>query len=255
MNIIKTPSIALRDYELSEQDKIVLFYTKKAGLIKVVVKGARKIKSRFAAAVQFPSYIDIFVYRKNSLKIGTLTDCRRRFLFPKIKRDIFRFAYASHLAEVLLSSIKEDEANEDLFYLLLKAFFLLEEKKEDFGMLASSFKLKLLYILGYAPELKRCIECGKKRDSFKSFYFNPKKGGIMCQSCQKKDMQVIGVPKLTVLAMDYLMKNRIGQSLKLHKLPIEKQINYLLDTYFLYHVNSEQKNKSQSLIQQLKKLR
>lgn len=250
-NLLKTPGIALKDYELSEQDKIVVFYTRDQGMLRVVAKGARKIKSRFAAAVQFPSYVDIFVYRKKLSRMGILTDCKRRYLFPGIKGDIFKFAYASHLTEILLCSIKE-EANQSLFFLLLRIFFLLEKrKKEEFEALVSCFKLKLLHILGYTPELGRCVECGRRRDSFEAFYFSPGKGGIICQRCQGRDVQVIGTPKLTILTMDYLMKSRIGQLFKFSTPKIGKHINHLLDAYFLYHVNSQKKNNSQGLIQHL----
>lgn len=255
MNTLKTRGIALRDYELSEQDKIVTFYTRNRGVLKVVAKGARKIKSRFAAAVQFPSYVDIFVYNSKSSGMGTLTDCSRRYLFPAIKKDIIRFAHASHVAEILLSSLKEEQGNEALFRLLLRVFFLLEkERKDNFEILTSSFKLKLLHILGYAPQLRRCVECGKDRGSFESFYFSPEKGGIVCKRCQRENIQRIGTPKLLIAAMDYLMRSRVGRPFKpsLHR--VKKQINHLLDVYFLYHIN-EKKNNSQRLIQQLEKLR
>ncbi|MBE0477632.1 DNA repair protein RecO [Candidatus Aerophobetes bacterium] len=257
MNTLKTRGIALTSYELFEQDKIVTFYTQNFGMLKAVAKGARKIKSRFAPVVQFPSYVDIYIYKRESSQMGTLTDCRTRYLFPKIRTNIFRFAYASYVAEILLGSLKGEEQNHALFSLLLKAFFLLEDKKEeDFDILICSFKLKLLYILGYTPEFRICVECGRKRDFFISFYFNLQKGGILCERCQGEDFQAIGVPKLTVLAMDYMMRNGMSCSFKpqIHK--VKKQINFLLDAYFLYHVNSnEKKNNSQGLIKQLEKLR
>ncbi len=254
MNILKTRGIVLRDYELFEQDKIVTFYTQDFGMLKVVVKGARKIKSRFSAVVQFPSYIDILVYKKKGTGMGILTDCGVRHLFFKIRKNILKFAYASYLAEILLSSLKESQVNEELFYLSLRVLFSLEQgKKEDFEMLISFFKLKLLHILGYTPELRRCVECGKNRDFFKLFYFTPNKGGIICQDCQKKDMRVIEVPKFTILAMDYLLHGKISYSLNPSLRKAEKQISYLLDIYLLCHLE-ERNNNSRNLIKQLEKL-
>ena len=254
MNILKTRGIVLKDYELFEQDKIVTFYTQNFGMLKVVAKGARKIKSRFSAAVQFPSYVDILVYKKEGTGMGILTDCGVRHLFSKIRKNILKFAYASYLAEILLSSLKGTQVNEELFYLLLRVLFFLEQgKKEDFEMLISSFKLKLLHILGYTPELRRCVECGKNRDFFKSFYFTPNKGGIICQDCQKKDGQVMGVPKFTILAMDCLLHGKVGCSLNSSLCKVEKQINYLLDIYFLCHLE-QRNNNSRSLIKRLEKL-
>lgn len=259
MDTLKTRSIALKSYELFDQDRIVTFYTQNFGVLNVVAKGARKIKSRFAPIVQFPSYVDIFVHKREYLKMGTLTDCKVRHLFPKIKANIFKFAYASYLAETMLGSLKGEEPNQALFSLLLQVLFFLEDKEKknvDFNILASTFRLKLLYILGYMPELRLCVECGKKRDLFTAFYFSHERGGIICDTCQREDLPAVGIPKLTVLAMDYLMRNNINCSFKpqIHK--VEKQINFLLDAYFLYHMNiNEAKNSSRNLIMKLDKLR
>ena len=242
------------DYELFEQDKIITFHTQDCGMLKVVVKGARKIKSRFAAVVQFPCYIDMVVYRKELSRMGILTDCGIRYLFPNIRNDIVRFAYASYVAEILLSSLKEGEANEGMFYLLLRVLLFLEQgKRENFELLVTSFKLKLLHMLGYTPELRRCVECGKSRDSFQSFYFTSGGGGILCEDCQRIDVQVIGVPKFVVLTMDYLLRSGIEHSFKPHIRKIERHITYLLDAYFLYHIDHKKHN-ARILINQLEKL-
>ena len=87
MSILKTKGIVLRDYELFDQDKIIVFHTRDLGMLKVVAKGARKIKSRFAAAVQFPCYIDMVVYKKQLSEMGLLTDCGVQHFFPRIKND------------------------------------------------------------------------------------------------------------------------------------------------------------------------
>ena len=251
MNFIKTKAIALRDYKLSDQDKIVTFYTFSTGLIKVVAKGARRIKSRFAPIAQFPSYSDILIYRKNPTKMGILTECSIKSLFPKIREDILRFAYASHLAEIYLSAIKEEQINKELFYLMLNTLFLLEkEKYENLKILLSSSKLKFLRILGYTPELRKCVNCGKQRDLFQLFYFTPRKGGILCQDCQIKETQTIGVPKLTILAMDYLLYADLHNSIKPKFHLVEEQISYILDSYLLFHIN-ERKNNSMELIKKI----
>jgi len=254
MHIFKTRGIALKNYDLSEQDKIVIFYTQDYGILKAVAKGARRIKSRLAGLVQFPSFVDILIYRKKPFHLGIIGDCNTRYLFPEIRKDILKFAYASYVAEILLFSLKEGEANKDLFYLLLRALFLIEHKQRDkFEPLITSFKLKLLYILGYGPQLRRCVECGKDRDSLKSFYFSPEKGGILCQSCQKKDVQAIGISKTTLVAMEYLLESRLSCSLKEDKRIVEKQISNLLDVYFSIHIN-EKKGGSQNLIKKLEKI-
>lgn len=146
MNLFRIRGVVLNNYDLGEQDKIVVFYTP-SGMLKVVARGARRIKSRFAPAVHLPSYSDLLIYRKKQASMGTLTDCRIRYLFPAIRKDILRFAYACYLAEIFFSFLQEEKGSEKLFYLLLKTFFILERaKKENFPVLVLSFKLKFLYL-------------------------------------------------------------------------------------------------------------
>lgn len=254
MSLIKSSGIVLRDYDLSEQDKIVVFYTLKFGLIRVVAKGARKIKSRFAPAIQFPSYTDLLIYRGRNSSLGTLSDCRIRCSFSRIREDILRYAYASYLAEIFLSFLEEGGAASSLFYMLVKALSLLEKgERENFKILISAFGLKFLHELGYSPELRKCIHCQRERDSFHSVYFSPEDGGILCERCHGSGNGVIGVPRLTILAMDYLLHARISSSPNPDIRRVERQIGSLLEIYFSYHLDG-QRSKSLNFIRELEEL-
>jgi len=254
MNFIKSCGIVLKNIDLSEQDRIVTFYTKDYGIIEAVAKGARKIKSRFSVAVQFPSLVDILIYRKKPERLGIITDCKIRYLFPEIRSDILRFAYASYISEVALLSLRGEEKNKKLFYLLVKTFLSIErEKKSKFYSSICSFKLKLLHILGYRPQLKRCVECGKDVHKLDSLYFAPARGGILCQSCQRKEQNVIGISRIAAMEISRFLEDKTG-NLDIKRIkPVIRQINDLLDIYFSIHIDERRIN-SQILIKDLENL-
>src|ERR1051326_7260358 len=52
MNLVTTEAIVLRSYNLAEADRIVLCFTRAAGLIRGVAKGARRMRSRFGAGLE-----------------------------------------------------------------------------------------------------------------------------------------------------------------------------------------------------------
>ena len=52
MRLVTTDAIVLRSYNLAESDRIVLCLTRSSGLIRAVAKGARRMKSRFGAALE-----------------------------------------------------------------------------------------------------------------------------------------------------------------------------------------------------------
>src|SRR5262245_29699953 len=52
MGLVNTDAVVLRTYNLAEADRIVLFLTRRAGLVRAVARGARRMKSRFGAALE-----------------------------------------------------------------------------------------------------------------------------------------------------------------------------------------------------------
>ncbi|MBC7188661.1 DNA repair protein RecO [Candidatus Aerophobetes bacterium] len=253
MQILKTQAITLKNYDFLEQDKIVILYTLEYGMIRTVARGARRIKSRFSVACHFPCFQDVLIYSRGDFsRMGNLTDCRVRYLFPGIRKDIFKFAYACYIAEILLFSIKEGEVNRQIFFLLLGTLSLIDrEKRENLRGIVCLFKARLLSLLGYALNLGRCVECGREREKFEPVYFSPQKGGIICPECGRKETGVVGVPREVVLVLDYLVGGKRNLSRGILQ-KTEKQINPLLDACFFHHLGKS-KSLSYQLIENLEK--
>ena len=87
MNIYKTEASVLKDYDLGEQDKIIVFYSRRYGKIKVIAKGARRIKSKFAPLIQPPSYNSLLIYENRKGNLDVLSECVAKCQFLKIKKD------------------------------------------------------------------------------------------------------------------------------------------------------------------------
>jgi len=236
MNIYKTEAIVLKDYDLGEQDKIVTFYSRRYGKIKVLAKGARGIKSRFASLIQPLSYNSLLVYKSRRGNLDILSECVAKYHFLEIKRDLVKFAHACYLTELINILTEQEESQSLLFQLLLRTLFILEKTSQySINLLIEGFQLKLLNLLGYRPCLERCVNCGKDISSISSFYFSLKLGGLLCNNCQNVDEKKVGFSRGAFLLMKRLL------FLSLEKIPeqkkdrnIEKEIEMLLRTYFSY---------------------
>jgi len=238
MNMYKTEAIVLKDYDLGEQDKIVVFYSRRYGKIKMIAKGARGIKSRFASLIQPPSYNSLLVYKSRKGNLDILSECATRYHFLEIKKDLVRFAYVCYLVELIdrLTEQKELQSSPSVFQLLLRILFLLEKSsKHSLNLLTKSFQLKLLSILGYQPYLEKCVNCGKDSNLTGSFYFSSKLAGLRCDNCQGIDKEKMSFSRETFLLMRRLI------FLSLEKIPeqkrnkdIEKEIEMVLRAYFSY---------------------
>jgi len=52
MPLYQSEAIVLRSFNLGDQDKIVIFFSRNKGVIKGVAKGARKFGSRFGSSLE-----------------------------------------------------------------------------------------------------------------------------------------------------------------------------------------------------------
>lgn len=236
MILYKTEAIVLRDYDLGEQDKIVVFYSLKYGKIKVVAKGARRIKSRFAPLIQLLSYDILLIHKNGKKSLDTLNEGKIKYYFPEIKKDLLRFVYGCYLVELVDKLVDEEEPHPFLFQLLLKALFLLEKgSKHTLDLLMRSFELKLLSVLGYEPCLEECVNCRKDKKLIKSFYFSLKLGGLLCERCQEADEGKISISEKTALLMNYLLSSSLKKVFQQRvDKNVQKEIEMILRAYFSY---------------------
>ena len=73
MALITTDAIVLRTYNLAEADRIVLCLTRSAGLVRAVAKGARRMKSRFGAALEPFTLIKLAFYEKENRELVSMS--------------------------------------------------------------------------------------------------------------------------------------------------------------------------------------
>src|SRR5262244_1543407 len=73
MRLVTTDAIVLRTYNLAESDRIVVCLTRAAGLVRGVAKGARRMKSRFGAALEPFTVIRLAYHAKETRDLVTIS--------------------------------------------------------------------------------------------------------------------------------------------------------------------------------------
>jgi len=242
MAFYKTEAVVLREYDLGEQDKIVVFYTRKYGRIRVVAKGARKIKSRFAPGIQLPSYDEIIVHKGRENSLDILSECKIKCPFIKIRSSLVKFACSSYLAELITRFVEDEQSCPVLFHLLLRSLFLIEETPpgQNSNLLIRSFELKLLDISGYRPCIERCVNCEKQVKLIKFAYFSAKFGGVLCEACREKDKRALTISKELVNLMCCLLHLKLEEAHRLKVRPgSEKKLEVLLKVFISHLVDGK----------------
>lgn len=129
-----------------EADRILTIYTKDYGKISAIAKGARRPKSRKGGHVELGNWCKIFAARGKNLDLLTEVETKKAFGI-----DNFSAAKANkiyHLLELADSLTQHEQKNQKVFLLLLQ--YLAEiSKGNNFDLISSVFKVKLLSELGF----------------------------------------------------------------------------------------------------------
>lgn len=206
----KAEGIVLRATDYGESNKILTVFTRNAGKISMMARGAKKSKSRFTAVSQLFSH-GYFLYHGGSGMV-TLQQGDLIRSFRKIREDLIKTAYAVYLVEFLDKMTSNEDISSYLFDTLLTALDWIDQDK-DVEMVTRLFELKLLQIHGYRPRFEGCVHCGKNDPPF---LMSIMEGGFVCQSCVGHDPSLIaigpGVVKILRLFQDIHM-NQVGNIL------------------------------------------
>ncbi|MBI4382465.1 MAG: DNA repair protein RecO [Nitrospinae bacterium] len=241
MPLFNTRAIVLRSVNLSETDKIVTFMTEKFGKIKGVAKSARKIKSRFGAALEPMSYIQLIYFGKENQELFKINHCDIIQSFQSLREDFAKLYTGVYFAELFDVLLKEGDHCAALFQFLLDSLVRAQDL-DHLETLRRLFELRLISLLGYAPKLNHCILC-KKNPSPGWIGFSYHRGGIVCESCSGREKTEI---KFRPGTLNYLKKLSIMDVKHAGRLKIPKEaepeIEMVTHRLVLSHLGREPKS-------------
>lgn len=117
----KTKGIILRTIAYGETSVISAVYTELFGLQSYIVKGVRQAsKNKQSKALYFQpgAILEMEVYHNELKNLQFIKEYKWGFLYEKILFDVVRTAIAQFMIELFHQTIKQPEANPELFYLL-----------------------------------------------------------------------------------------------------------------------------------------
>ncbi len=250
MPIRKTEAIVLRSRDWSKSSRIVTFYTHLFGKVTGIAKGAKRPKNKFGSSLELFTALTLIFYEKEGRGLQIISDCVLKESFQEIRENLPGMAYASYLAELVDKGVRGKEEAAGLFQLLFTAFRLLK-KGVDPPLVARTFELHLLRILGYRPHLADCVSCRQKAAG-NGLKFSPERGGVLCFRCGDNRKETIPISSGILPLMQQLSRMELT---KLERLKVSnnllEDLEALLRNYitFLY----EKELKSVKFLEQLKR--
>lgn len=187
--LYRVEGIVIRSMDYGEGNKIITLCTESGGKVGVLVRGAKKPKSRHAALVQ-PFTYGQYVYFRNT-GLGTLNAGEIIESYHELREDLVKASYASYACE-LLDRVLQDEETGTFWFKQLKACLQALKEEKDPVVITSLYEMKILQAAGYGPQLDDCISCGQERLD-EQLFVSPRLGGVLCRACKHFDPPAMSV--------------------------------------------------------------
>ena len=183
--VIKVDAIVVKEYVVGESDKYITLFTKEYGIIQVGAPRAKKFDKGFASGTELFVYGEfILTQYKHTYK---LIGVEPKYTFHHLRENLLILSYASYIAEFVSEVATESSSNSELLTLMLYALHSLNKSSEKSAeRIRRTFEIRALVILGFTPELNRCVMCGipLEGNEHTSYPFLVQEGGICCKTCR-----------------------------------------------------------------------
>lgn len=219
----KIEGIVISEYPFEESSKIINIFTKD-GIINIIAKGAKKLKSPFFSVTSKLSYgVFNINYKENGL--SKLVDGDILKDYRNIKKDITKVSYSTYITE-LITKVYKHESSPSIFDLYVQSLDKISEGYDPL-IITNILRLKLLDYLGIKPIIDRCVECGNTTDiaTISSYY-----GGYICKSCLKNE-KIVSTKTISLIRGLYYIDISKIKKIDISS-EVKKEIDEFIDDYY-----------------------
>lgn len=234
----KIEGIVIKARDYGETHKLLTLYTKDAGKITAICRGANKTKSRLSAVSQPFIKAEYQMYMTKGL--STIQQGEMLQSYRHIREDIVKTAYAALMMELIDKLM--DQRNPDVYiYRQLETTMEWLNDHDTYMVPIMMFELKMYRKAGFAPVVSGCAACGNENPPYT---FSIREGGFLCPDCSTLDPHRLTIPaaffKLLPLFLEVGLE-RIGNiSVKPENIQYLRKI---LDHYYEQHGSYTLKSK------------
>ena len=240
----KIEGIIVSVNDFKESSKILNIFTKEYGVIGVIAKGCKSIKSTLRSVTDRLTYGYFYMnYREDKLSVLSSVDVINPF--KNIKKDIECISYASYILDLATQVYKQNNSS-DIYKLLIDSLIKINELYDPM-VITNILELKYLDYLGVMPVLYRCSVCGSEKSIAT---LSSSRGGYICNNCLKND-RMVSAKTIKLIRMFYYVDISKIEKLDISEL-CKNEINTFLNEYYENYTGLYLKSKN--FINNIKKL-
>lgn len=220
--LYRTEAIVLSRTDVGETNRILTLYTPNRGKIAVIAKGVRKPLSRLGPHLEYFTRCRLMLAKGRDLDVVTGAETVNAHL--GLRSNLDAYGHASHVVELLNRLTQDRQENAAVYHLLGTSLNLLADNVNPFAV-TRHYELVLLTLLGYRPQLYRCVVCDSELLAEPNV-LSGRLGGTICPRCRAPDASG---RKLSVNAQKYLRTlDRQGLTAAM-RLPLDAELRYELE--------------------------
>jgi DNA repair protein RecO (recombination protein O) len=150
--LIKVRGIVLHHIKYKESSAIVHMYTDLHGRQSYLINNVRGKKGQHRANMLQPLFfLEMEVYHKPYRELHRIKEFSQFIPFRTLPFDLNKSTQAMFIAEVLYKSLKEEEANQELFEFLVNSIQWIDTAQKQYSLFHILFLVQLTKYLGFSP--------------------------------------------------------------------------------------------------------
>ena len=171
--------LVIGERNTGESNRLVTILTRDRGVIRAFANGARKVKSRSAAATELLCYSSFTLFKNRDTY--SIDEASPNEVFFALRGDIVKLSLAQYFCELAAAVVPENVESEVYLRILLNSLHFLVNDKRDINIIKAVTELRLISAAGYAPDLVACAGCGEFEAE--QMFFSVEDGAIFCADC------------------------------------------------------------------------
>ncbi len=221
---IKTiEGVIIGEKPYGETSKILDIITKDLGVIGVIAKGAKRLKSPLRSVSERFTYANFEIsYKKD--KLSTLITGDIINPLSNISKDIEKLSYINFISELTKQVLKQSK-NKTIYDNYVASIVKINNGYDPM-VITNILELKYLDFLGVRPELDSCVVCGNQ----KVVTLSVEKGGFLCKD-HLFDSYITNAKTIKIIRMlKYVDISKISK-LDISDI-VKKEINDFINQYY-----------------------
>lgn len=206
MALGKSTAVVLGSFPLGESDRVVTFFARQYGKVRGVAKAARRLRSRFAGALELGTLGELVFFdtgRSDLVRVDHFDVVRP---FARVRDALDRLGQTAWMAECVARLTADRDPNAALYGLLVRALRSVEAGVPP-RRVAVVFGVRAIEALGHRLRIDACAACGARAVPRRgAVAVDVDAGGVLCPRCA---LSARAAPRVDAASVSTLRRLRV----------------------------------------------